>query len=410
MQKTWLLNKKYTAEMSDQPSSSCNSYNSLQGLSGADFRRPLNKHMKLILEFLHSQETPISAQEIAEKTGLNRNTVRSFVRRLLAHDLISQPYYGYYIAKQKLSDKITQHSDPHMGIVKVTCEPLPRVHNLRLRVDGVKKSMLNVRGSFERRLGDVKIVFINCGGSVTTVTVAYNKGLDMEGWGFVRDFILLELGVARERVTVVTAHLGNDFQGFRIDGAQAWTLTAFDGMLERFYNKGDGVRHEIQLTRPTTLAEMESMLKGNSAAYNVTAAQLDIQTRMEGLTEAVKGGNQMSAEQTSKLSGVLEQLLTKMDKSQENLRDITLSFEKSMNEHLGIIQVFKKESEQRSRAYDNNKNELVQAVLDLKETVAINTKVTLTLSSLMVKRRSRRRSVKKKKHGVFHGFRKRFKF
>jgi hypothetical protein len=365
--------------------------------------------MKSILEFLHSQETPLSAQEIAEETKLKHNSCRSYLRQLLAKDLIIQPYYGHYIAKQKLSDQTQNPNDPHMGMVKVNGSLLPRVHNIRLKVEGVKKGMLDIRGSWNRRLNDVEMTFVNCGGDVTTVTVAYDLGLDYSGWAFVRDFILLELGVTWERVLVTSAELGNDFEGFRIDGAQAWTLTVFDGTFERYYNKGNGVRREVKMTKPATLAEMDALMKGGVSRYSVTRSQIETEHRLQSLTEAVKGGNRMIAESSSSFRQVTEQLLQKFDSSTERIGQIADDFAKSMNEHLAIIRVFKKESEDRSLAYNQSMDKLLPIILELKETLTINSKTTLTLSSLLAKRTTHRRSPAKKKHGLFHSFRRRFR-
>jgi len=391
-----------------------NSYNSLEGLEGV-LRKPLNKHMKLILAFLHSQEVPLSAQEIAEETRLNHSSCRSCLRLLLKEGLIAQPYYGHYIANQKLSDQVQIENESRMGMVKVNGGLLPRLHNGRLRVVGVKKGMLDVRGSWDRKLGDVKIIFVNCGGDVVTVTVAYDKGLDYWQWSVVRDFILIELGlglqsVTWERVWVTSAELGNDFEGFRIDGAQAWTLTAFDGTFERYYNKGNGVRHEVKMTKPATLAEMDALMKGGVSRYSVTRSQIETERQLQVLTEAVKGGNRLSVESSDRLRQVTEQLLQKFDTSTEKLGSIADDFAKSMNEHLAIIRVFKKESEDRSLAYNQSMDKLLPIILELKETLTINSKTTLTLSSILHKRQQRHPPAPKKKHGLFHGFRKRFRF
>lgn len=398
---------------SKMTSVSHNSYNSLEGLE-AVLRKPLNKHMKSILEFLHSQEIPLSAQEIAEKTKLNHSSCRSCLRQLLAKDLVVQPYYGHYIAKQKLTDQLQNENESRMGMVKVNGSLLPRVHNVRLKVEGVKKGMLDVRGSWDWQLGDVKITFVNCGGDVVTVTIAYDEGLDYDRWSDVRDFVLIELGlglqpVTWERVWVTSAELGNDFEGFRIDGAQAWTLTAFDGTFERYYNKKNGVRHEVKMTKPATLAEMEALLKGGVSRYSVTRSQIETERKLESLTEAVKGGNRMIAESSGSFRQVTEQLLQKFDSSTEKIGHIADDFAKSMNEHLAIIRVFKKESEDRSLAYNQSVDRLVPIILKLEETLTINSKSTLTLSSILNKRQQRRQPVTKKKHGLFHSLRKRLK-
>ena len=285
-----------------------NSYNLLYG----GFPRPY----RMILKVLYESEFPLQACEIAEKAKIKPNSCRVYLRNLLEKERIVQTGYGHYVSKEKF---VSQKPD-HMGRVKVLGEAVPRLHNVRLKVEGLKDV---ARGSWKVPLGDSEVTFVRCGGGVITVTVSCDRSLDFYEWGFVRDFILRELGIRdKSRFEVVTYEFNNDYEGFRLDGVQALTLTAFDGAFERFYNKEKGLRHEVKAPKGTSLVQLETLLKGGPTAYNVTTTQFAMAQSVRELSESVKGANRLSVERGERLQLLFEGLFKRFDRLVASLESV----------------------------------------------------------------------------------------
>jgi hypothetical protein len=228
---------------------------------------------------------------------------------LLKEGRIVQTGYGYYASKEKF---VGQKPD-RMGRVKVFgVEGVPRVHNVRLKVKGLKYVL---RGSWKVRLGDVEVTFVRVGGGVITVTVSCDRSLDFYEWCFVRDFILRELRVSdKSRFEVVTYEFNNDYEGFRLDGVQALTLTAFDGAFERFYNKDRGLRHEVKVPKGTSLVQLETLLRSGVTSYNIAQTQFAMAQSVRELSESVKGVNKLSVERQMQIQRFFEGFLKRFDK------------------------------------------------------------------------------------------------
>ena len=278
-----------------------NSYNLLY--------RGLPRPYRRILKVLYESEFPLKACEIAVKAEIKPNSCRVYLRNLLKDNRIIQTGYGHYASKEKF---VSQKPD-RIGRVKVLGEEaVPRLHNVRLKIKGLKHVL---RGSWKARLGDTEVTFVRAGGGVITVMVGCDRSLGYFEWCFVRDFILRELGIQdKERIEVVTYEFNNDYEGFRLDGVQALTLTAFDGAFERFYNKEKGLRHEVKAPKGTAVAQLETLMRGGVASYNVHQAQFAMAQTVHELSESVKGANRLSVEQGQRLQSFFEGFFKRFDR------------------------------------------------------------------------------------------------
>ena len=290
-------------------SQNSNSYNLLYGGLPRSYRR--------ILKVLYESEFPLQACEIAVKAKIKPNSCRVYLRNLLEEGRIVQTGYGYYASKEKFLSQ----TPSRMGRVKVFGEEaVPRLHNVRLKIEGLKHV---VRGSWKVRLGDTEVTFVRCGGGVITVTVGCDRSLDFCEWCFVRDFILRELGIQdKDRFEVVTYEFNNDYEGFRLDGVQALTLTAFDGAFERFYNKEKMLRHEVKAPKGTSLVQLETLLKSGVTSYNVAQTQFAMAQSVRELSESVKGANRLSVERGERLQLLFEGLFKRFDRLVASLESV----------------------------------------------------------------------------------------
>lgn len=284
-----------------------NSYNSLDPPSR------LPKAYQQILSLLEESDFPLGPSEIAQKTMLKKSSCRVYLRNLLEKGLIAQMGYGKYVAKTKLQS-LKPSSE---GRVKVFGGAVPlRIHEVRLRVDG---GGVVVRHGEKVVLGDVVYEFVWCGGGVITVRVACDRGLDDKEWRHARDFVLRRLGVGSpEQLEVVSYEIGHDYEGVRLDGAKCLTLKAFDGAIERFYNKRidgrDVLRHEAKVPKGVSVVSVEALLQGGVTSYNVMQSQFAMQQSIRELAESVKGSNRLSVDQAIKLENIFKGFFERFDR------------------------------------------------------------------------------------------------
>jgi len=235
---------------------------------------------KRILKVLRESEQPLKPSEIAFYAKVNHSTTRVYLRRLLERGEVTQPYPHKYVTT-------TTH-----GIVN----DLVKIHNLVLGVDAPRLSR-GVR-KFVGWFGGVKLrVLFGCRNEKITGFVSCDEGMDLDKYLFVVDkfksviFERTGAKVSDGEVKVVTFELNKDRRDVRLDGVKSFTVKDFSGVLERIYSKGGGVRSEVKVSEPMSVASVEALLKGGMTPYQILQGQALTNKKLDELTDAIKHTN-----------------------------------------------------------------------------------------------------------------------
>jgi len=234
------------------------SYNSIEGVS-------LRADEKKVLETIEASDIELTPKEIASKTGINHNSVKVYCRKLKKANYIIQPHYGFYCSKRLL---VTL--DGRVG-VGVTSDSVPRLHNLRLKIEGVSKVGLGpVRFDYEG-VAEVTVQVSDTGVAYVIVSCYPGVTLDYAGFKLLIGRLKSDLSVPKNApIHVVSYELNHDFAGLQLDGCKALTLKSFDGSFERLYQKRKNVlRSEVRAVGPTTPEAIHQLLKGGVNSYNL---------------------------------------------------------------------------------------------------------------------------------------------
>jgi hypothetical protein len=249
----------------------------------SDKHYSLEKRILNIINEASLELTPLGiAEKLREKYPdfqINRSSIRKFCRRMLEKNLLLQPYPGAYC------NKVTYG----MRFVPLT------VHNVSLRVSLSEDIDSWVKDEF---VGDVKVHV--CFGSERRKVSGYiandfGMGKDACLFAIHRWFDIAEGHLGRalpEPLELTSFEQNRDFGGLRIDGVQCVTKKGLDGMIERVYQKEEGlVRAEHKVSKSMTFTEFESLLQGGVPGYNQTQAQFALMQQVGALTEALKFTN-----------------------------------------------------------------------------------------------------------------------
>jgi len=235
----------------------------------------------LIIQTIASADRPLFPREISKKTGLNRSTVRVYLRELLREGVLRQPFYGVYC------------NNPTYGVGALEA---PRVHNLRLRMSGV-----SVPRGFPKRVevfGDVKVqVIFGSKRGIVTGILSSDRGMNFTSCVLAierfRAVVKEELGLecSTKDMNVTVCELNDDLQGLRLDGLSSLTARSFLGSLERIYNRREGLRSEVQV-RPDSIESIYVLLKGGVTSYNVVQMLFMLGKKLDDLIMAQKFQNE----------------------------------------------------------------------------------------------------------------------
>lgn len=88
--------------------------------------------------------------------------------------------------------------------------------------------------------------------------------------------------VSEPEVQVLNSEVGNDLLGRRIEGlAKCVTLTSFNGVLERIYQKDEEtVRREVKVEN-TTIEQIEALWRGGVTPYNLIQSTQNLVNRLD---------------------------------------------------------------------------------------------------------------------------------
>lgn len=251
-----------------------------------------------IVKLLEASEVVLSPLEIAQKLHANHSSVRVYLPQLVAENRIVTPYKGGYCSK-------TTHG---MGTGAL------RVHNIVATGDveisehwevTEQVGAVKVRVVFGEKRDKVSI-FISCDAGMdrNTCLLALDKG-----FGIVK----LRLGKDLEQVCLKTFELNRDFLGVRVDRPTCITRVGLYDMVERVYQKAEGVRHEWKVSKEMPLAEFEALLQGGVTSYNIMQANYALVQEVKRLTEAQKMTNDLLGQ----YGRVLEALMKRIYKENE---------------------------------------------------------------------------------------------
>lgn len=169
------------------------------------------------------------------------------------------------------------------------------VHNVALRVS-LSEDVLS--WSVDEFVGDVKVHV--CFGSERRKISGYiandfGMGKDACLFAIHRWFDIAEKHLGRplpEPLELTSFEQNRDYGGLRLDGVQCVTKKGLDGMIERVYQKEEGlIRAEHKVSKSMSFTEFESLLQGGVSSYNQVQGQFALMQQVGALTEALKFTN-----------------------------------------------------------------------------------------------------------------------
>lgn len=243
-----------------------------------------------ILTVIEESEIELTPLQVAQKLHANHSSVRVYLPQLVAEGKIVTPYKGAYCSQ------IT-HGVRFQGV---------RVHNI------VVVGLADVDSHFEvvESVGSVKVrVVFGVERGKVSIFISCDLGMD-------RDSCLLALdkafGVVRNRlgrdldmIELKTFELNRDYLGVRVDRATCVTRVGLYGVVERVYQREQGVRHEWKISQNMPLADFEALLQGGVSGYNVMQANFMMVQEMKKLGDALKMTNSQLLEQGRVLASIL---------------------------------------------------------------------------------------------------------
>lgn len=251
---------------------------------------------KKILEIIDLSDLPLTPKEIASETGINHNSVKVYLRRLKERNFLIQPYRGYYSTPD---DLVTFDTRPGGRVTSV----VPRVHNVRLKIEGLVGGGLISR--LDYGVAVVAVVVGDNGVANVQVDCYPNMSLDYTAFKLFMACLKRELSVPKNAPIYVTSfELNHDFAGIQIDGCKALTLSAFDGSFERLYNKHKNLlRSEVRAVGSTTPEAVYELLKGGVNTYNIMQGLALLINEIRQEREAQKFTNRILSDLLRKIGG-----------------------------------------------------------------------------------------------------------
>ncbi len=268
-----------------------------------------------ILDLLRAADRPLSPYTIAEKLGINDNSVRGRLSDLARKGMIERVYRGYYqiISTQGVGASI---KPPKIQNIKAIVHPSPRLTKPILekgRADGLvyyKKReyhhIFEFQGPPEGNDGMVRLdLTFGLTRNKITWDMKAPLGLDYYGlmisYEYVKKIInlvgvsILEsdyIDFSKPRCfMMVNYEFLDDIIGIKLEGVNCITFRTFEGHFEKIYSKTYGVRREVRSNQPRPISEILALYQGGLPNYMVAQASYDIARTVEKQTEAIKHVN-----------------------------------------------------------------------------------------------------------------------
>lgn len=235
-----------------------------------------------ILNYLEVVGRPQYPREIAQNTKINPNTVRARLSELRKRGDIHHTAPGQYTI------------DPTYG---VGAAAPPRVQNLRVTARGVPvtrtEAVVRELPGLEGLPDDVLRIRITFGmkRGVISYTVKAPRGLDLYGLRLVHELVEMEAWL-RGHVDLDWRAVNFEFlwdeRSIHLEGVQAVTFNDLMGTMEKYYNKGLGVRRELRGSKPARVQDLEALIQGGITSHQAMQGMAILRGEVQHLTEAVK--------------------------------------------------------------------------------------------------------------------------
>lgn len=267
-----------------------------------------------ILQLLENVSRPLSPLEIALNLKANRNTVRARLSELRKKGMVLREFKHHYTIT------ITHGVTP------------PRVQNLQVKAkvpvrdehrgppgSGYKESVL--------KMGDLSVILqFGYQNQQVNYQVSTPRGLDLDGFRAVHVAVGKHLqfmgydSPGPDEWKVIEYELLFGHSSVKMEGVKALTWRALDGSLEKYYNKDLGLRREIRPSTEIPVQDLEHLLQGGMAQYQVTQ-RLGLIAKMIGDSiESQKNNNRLLTE-LIKVVGALANAQVKMQDSISDFLD-----------------------------------------------------------------------------------------
>jgi len=175
--------------------------------------------------------------------------------------------------------------------------PAPKVQNLQIQ------GKTPIREEHKGEPSKGYWVYIDCGDLSIRIQFGYkrqrityyigaSRGLDLYGYRLAHTLVverLARMGYEAHDWMVIRCELLFDYKGVLLEGVKSVTWSNLEGTLEKYYNKPEGMRREIRATKPTSVRDLEALIRGGITT-NTVLQRLDVlSTEHSKLTDAVKG-------------------------------------------------------------------------------------------------------------------------
>ena len=222
-----------------------------------------------VIKFLKEHpDQPITPKKLAFLTNVNYGNVKKICKRKLLDGILEQPYSGHYQYKHIVSMEELKLLESYKELLS---------HNLML-ILGDKKGVTPIRGTIDKPL--------HCWTYENTGLMEFEKR-KLQVWEY-KNATVFYLGCSTNPLSgsdisfftgflacagydVRTARIGrwelnNDTKDLNIEGAQTIEMMTFKRGIERYYNKGKNLRHEVIIKGSViTLEEAVASMRGQQA-------------------------------------------------------------------------------------------------------------------------------------------------
>jgi len=221
--------------------------------------------------------------EIAQNLKSNPNTVRARLSELRKRGDVHRLHPGRYT--------IT----PTYG---VGSKSPPRVQNLHISARGVEVTRHEVvvrelpgpHGGEADTLR-IRLVFGKKRG-IIHYKVKAPRGLDLYGLRLVHELVETETwlrGYQDLDWRAVNFEFLWDDQSVRLEGVSAVTFTDLVGTMEKYYNKGMGMRRELRGSGGARIQDLEALIQGGITSQQALQGLNVLRGEVQHLTDAIKG-------------------------------------------------------------------------------------------------------------------------
>jgi len=261
-----------------------------------------------IIQLLEDTSRPLAPLEIAQNLKANRNTVRARLSELRKKGMVLRVFKHHYTIT-------TTH-----GVVP------PRVQNLQVKAgvpvrvehrgppgSGYKESVI--------KMGDLSVILqFGYRNQQVNYQVSTPRGLDLDGFRAVHVAVGKHLQVmgykspSPDDWMVIEYELLFGHSSVKMEGVKALTWRALDGSLEKYYNKDSGLRREIRPTTELPVRDLEHLLQGGMAQYQVTQGLSLIAKMVGDSIKSQKNTNRLVSDLT-KVVGALANAQIRMQDS-----------------------------------------------------------------------------------------------